>query len=362
MRFEPGFVKELRQDLEHVKPEFKSRVERTGGLSEQRLLSLVCATSQALDGEIEHAQDSDVVRYENLTTWQTGIDAVKAGEVAFVVLAGGVGTRAGGPKPFMRLPKLGITLMANKLVQSAFATHDGEVVQAPVWFMTSPDILERFARHLDGLVPQPAAGIVFEQFESYRLTVDNRLVFTEPGMPELHPTGHGDVGPALVESGVFDEHPEVKHCVIVNCDNVLASLDPVLLTHHIESGVPVTCEVVEHRKGTPGGVLVWVDGQLQVVEQFRLPEGFADAAKYHNTNSMIISVDALKAEMPWRWYRVRKQVGDRIVVQHERLLQQYTENFKANYVLIDGDRRYLSVKTETDLVRADEKLNGNRTR
>lgn len=360
MRLEPGFVKELRGDLAAVKPEVKARLNRPGALDEGQLLGLVATQPQQAVNEPEHAAANDVVRYDDLVEWQPGIDAVRAGEVAFVVLAGGAGTRAGGPKPFMRLPKLGITLMANKLVQSAFATHEGEVVQAPIWFMTSPDILERFARHLDGLVPQPAAGIVFEQFESYRLTVDNRLVFTEPGVPELHPTGHGDVGPALVESGVLDEHPEVKHCVIVNCDNVLASLDPVLLARHIGSGAAVTCEVVERRGSDSGGVLAWVDGQLQVVEQFRLPDGFADEARYHSTNSMIIDVKALRQQLMWRWHRVRKHVNDRIVVQYERMLQQYTENFKTDYVLVDRERRYLPVKTEADLLRADEKLNGNR--
>lgn len=360
MRFEPGFVNELRGDLAAVKPEIKARLNRPGALDEDQLLWLVTKQPQQSVNEPEHATTNDVIKYDDLVEWQPGIDAVLAGEVAFVVLAGGTGTRAGEPKPFMQLPKLGITLMANKLVQSSFVTHEGEIIQAPIWFMTSPDIMKRFARHLDGLVPRPAAGIVFEQFESYRLTVDNRLVFVEPGAPELHPTGHGDVGPALVESGVLDEHPEVKHCVIVNCDNVLASLDPVLLTRHIKSGAAVTCEVVERREGDSGGVLAWVDGQLQIVEQFRLPDGFANEARYHNTNSMIIEVTALRQQLPWRWHRVRKHINGRIVVQYERMLQQYTENFKTDYVLVDRERRYLPVKTEADLQRADEKLNGNR--
>lgn len=362
MRFEPGFVKELRLDLDRIKPEYKTRVERTGGLSEQKLLSLVCATPPTWDVDIEHAQESDVDRYENLTSWQAGVDAVRAGEVAFVVLAGGAGTRAGGPKPFMRLPKLGITLMANKLMQSGFTTHDGEVVQAPTWFMTSPELMERFANHLVGLVPQPNEGVVFEQFESYRLRPDNRIDFVDQGVPDFYPTGHGDVGPALIESGVLDEHPNVKHCVIVNCDNVMASLDPVLLSHHIESGTHVTCEIIEKQKGDNGGVIAWYDGKLQVIEAFRLPEGFADEAKYHNTNSLIVSVEALRSNIDWKWHRVRKQVGTRLVVQHERLIQQYTETFPTKYVVVPRAQRYLSIKSEADLMRADEVLNGNRVR
>lgn len=360
MRYEPGFLADLRNDLASVHPDIKARLNRRGALTEDKLLSLVTATQDDIS-EAEHANVGDVTNYDSLYSWQPACDAIRAGEIAFVVLAGGAGTRAGGPKAFMRLPKLGITLMANKLVQSGFATHEGEIIQAPTWFMTAPEIFEKMALHLGGLSPQPE-GCVFEQFESYRLSVDNRLAFTAPGVPELHPTGHGDVGPALVESGVLNDSPNVKHVVIVNCDNVLASMDPMVLTHHLETGTHVTCEVVERQKTDRGGIPIWVDNRLQIVEDFRLPAEFVEGARYHNTNTMIVSVEALRSEVPWRWNRVRKQVGERIVVQHERLVQQYTEAFPTQYVLVERDRRYLPIKSEADLVHADEVLNGNRVR
>lgn len=362
MRFEPGFVKELQRDLGNIRPDIRKRLARKGGLGEQRLLSLVSATPQEVLNDVEHV--TSVGNYDRLLTsdcWRPAVDAVRAGEVAFVVLAGGAGTRVGGPKAFMRLPKLGITLMANKVVQAGFTTHEGETVQAPVWFMTSPDLLERMALQLGALSPVPE-GCVFEQFESVRLRPDNRVSFVEQHVPELHPTGHGDVGPALVESGALDDNPSVKHCVIVNIDNVLASLDPCVLGHHLKTGAHVTCELVKREPGDAGGVPVWHENRAQVVEAFRLPDGFTDGAKYHNTNTLIVSVEALKAEVPWRWHRVRKQVGNRLVVQYERLLQQYTEAFPTSYVEVPRNQRYLPVKTEADLQRADEMLNGNRVR
>lgn len=363
MRFEPGFVKELQQDLAAIRPEFKKRLARKGNLEERRLLSLVSGTPDEVLSDVEHV--TAVSSYERLTwsgdCWRAAVDAVRAGEVAYVVLAGGAGTRAGGPKAFMRLPGLGMTLMANKVMQSGFVTHEGEVVQAPVWFMTSPELFERVALHLAGLSPVPE-GAVFEQFESIRLRPNNRVSFVEPGVPELHPTGHGDVGPALVESGVLGENPSVKHCVIVNIDNVMASLDPHVLGHHLLTGAHVTCELVKREAGDAGGVPVWHENRAQIVEAFRLPDGFTEGATYHNTNTMIVSVEALRTELPWRWHRVRKQVDSRIVVQYERLLQQYTEAFPTSYVCVPRDKRYLPVKTEADLLRADEKLNGNRVR
>jgi UDP-N-acetylglucosamine pyrophosphorylase len=359
MRFEPGFIRELKQDLNSVKPEFRRRATREGGLKEQELLSLVSSPVDDVLDDIEHV--TAVSNYDHLTQtggWHLAIDAVRTGEVAFVVLAGDNGTRAAGSKAFMRLPKLGITLTTNKLVQSGFTTDEGEVLQAPTWFMTSPSNIERMLLHLGGLSPVPD-GCVFEQFESYSLSPDNTLSFIEPGVPELYPTGHGDVGPALVESGVLADNTNVKHCVIVNVDNVMASLDLHVLGHHLETGAHVTCELVKRERGDSGGVPVWHENRAQVVESFRLPDGFVDKAVYHSTNTTIISVEALRAELQWRWHRVRKQIDGRIVVQFERMLQQYTEVFATNYVEVPRVQRYLPIKTEADLLRADEILNSN---
>lgn len=363
MRYEPGFVKELRREIESLDQKYRSRLARPGSLTENQLISLVSGGLDHMVVNVDHASESDVIQYDKLHEWKPGVDAVKAGEVAFVVLAGGNGTRVGGPKAFMRLPKLGISLIANKLVQSGFATHEGEVLQAHTWVMTSPDLCNVMAEHLCGL---SASGIVFEQFESYRLSVDNRMSFVERGVPEMYPTGHGDVGLALIESGVLNDNPNVKYCVIVNCDNVLASLDPIMLSHHIKSGVDLTCEVIKRvpEDKSHGGSLVWADGRLQIVERFRIPQDFLryNEPIYHNTNSMIINVSALKSEIDWKWHRVRKQVGTRLVVQYERLLQQYTENLNSQYVVVDRQRRYCPIKTNDDLEKADEVLNGNRLR
>lgn len=359
MRYEPGFLADLRNDLANVRPDIKMRLNRRGALTEDRLQALIAGVQTDDIAEAEHASSGDITNYDDLYDWRPACDAIKAGEIAFVVLAGGAGTRVGGSKAFMRLPTLGITLTANKLVQSGFVTHKGEIIQAQAWFMTAPEIFKKMALHLGGLSPQPK-GVIFEQFESYRLSVDNRLIFTVPGVPELYPSGHGDVGPAIVESGVLADYPNVKHVVIVNCDNVLASMDPMVLTHHLTTGAHVTCELVERQKMDRGGIPIWVDNRLQVVEDFRLPADFVEGARYHNTNTMIVSIEALKTEIPWRWNRVRKQAGNRLVVQYERLVQQYTEVFPTQYVLVDRKRRYLPIKSEADLVRADEVMNGNK--
>lgn len=352
-------MRDLVADLGNVRPETKQRVNRHGAMTERELLSLVLNPQQNDAFDVDQANERDLVRHDDIAASKAGADAIRSGEVAFVVLAGGAGTRIGESKAFLRLPKVGITLAAAKLTQASVVTDDGEFLQAPTWFMTSPALSARMVSHLSSLIPTPT-GVVFEQFESYRLSVNSRLRFVEQGVPDLYPTGHGDVGLAMLESGVWDDNPGVKHVVIVNCDNVLGSLDLATLSHHLETGAHVTCEVVERRPHDGGSCVAWADGRLQAIENFRLPVDFVEQARYGSTNTMIVSVKALTTPIPWRWHRVRKIIDSRIVVQHERLLQQYTEAFPAQFVLVDAARRYLPIKTESDLARAGELLDGNR--
>lgn len=353
IRFEPGFVADLKRDLMNVDEDTKVRLARVGSLTEDELLRLVTNPPNHDVFDVDHPAINDVVPYDDLTSWQLGVEAVDRGEVAFVVLAGGTETHLGLPEALTKLPRLGISLLAIKLTQASFMTKDSHH-KTPVWIMTSPASFAQVGEHIAS-INSPASGVIFEQFQSYRLLPNNSLSWMPDGQPNLYPTGHGDVGPALVESGILEQHANVKHVVIVNCDNVLASLDPHVIGHHIKSGNDVTCEVVKRQKGDAGGVLCWAN-KLQAIECFRLPTNFVDEAVYQNTNTFVVNVAALKRNMTWRWHRVRKLVDNTIFVQHERLLQQLTEEHSTGYVLVDRERRYLPVKTKAGLVAADNLL------
>jgi UDP-N-acetylglucosamine pyrophosphorylase len=203
-------------------------------------------------------------------------------------------------------------------------------------------------------------GCIFEQFEGYRLTPDNRLQIGTTGLPELYPLGHGDVGPALVENGVLDDNPLVEYAYICNVDNVMASPHPGIIGRHIRTGAPVTCEVVRRRKNDKGGCLAWVNNHLQIAEDFRLPRGFAETSRWHNTNTMIINTSVLRSEIPWRWHRVRKHIDNRIVVQYERFLQQYTEEYRSDFLEVPRDVRYCPIKEPSDLKRAGKLVSSYR--
>lgn len=339
----------LTEDILYVDPAFKLRVNRNGALPDGELISLT--TRMDADPALyypDHVNVNRVASDVTITDEMVGEQLIKSGTVAFVILSGGAGTRFGGPKALAPIPGIDLTLLGWKLLQCG---------NMPVWVMTSPDLVQQIQRHVSTLAgPLGMNGVIFKQFEGYRLTPDNRIAFLAEGVPDLYPLGHGDVGPALVEAGVLDDNPQVKHVVVCNVDNVMASPHPGVLGHHVRSGCKVTCEVVDRQKGDRGGVVACVNNQIQIAEDFRLPEGFADESSLLNTNTMVIDTDVLRWPIAWRWHRIRKHVGKRIVVQYERLLQQYTEECQTNFLYVSREARYLGVKMPEDMSRAGEVL------
>lgn len=350
---EPGFMRSLREELTQVMPDFQARVHRPGALPDAELIKMT--TRQDADPAMyhpDHPDDKSVYRSEDITPVDelNGEAMISSGEVAFVMLAGGAGTRMGGPKIFAKIPGVDTSLLAWKVMQGG---------GLPTWIMTSVGNMQPVVHHMQKLVLPPGTFYhIFEQFEGYRLTPDNRMSWVSPGVPDLYPLGHGDVGPALVESGVLKDNPKVKYAYICNVDNVLASPHPGLLGFHKRQGADVTCEVVDRLPEDKGGVIAIVNNRLQVAEDWRLPAGFADQAKWHNTNSMIVDIGVLAADIEWRWHRVRKQINNRLVIQHERLLQQYTEEFPTQYVHVPRGVRYQPIKTPEDLEAAGKMLAG----
>lgn len=354
----PGFVTSLKHELGCVAPEYRERIEKVGGLSSNELLKLVGSPSQdPAMTEPVHATDrnvsimGDIMHCDELV----GEHAIKHGEVAFVILAGGAGTRAGGPKAFMKIPHVETSLLAWKLMQGG---------DMPIWIMTSPDTLQAVGDHISQLSLSPkTSGRIFTQFEGYRLTPDNRISWVNQGVPDLHPLGTGDLGPALLDAKVFDDYPNVKWAYVCNVDNVMADPYDGLVGFHIRHNMPITCEVVDREKEDKGGVLAWVGREgkrLQIVEDWRLPQGFSDAALFHNTNTMLFNVDVLKADVKWRWHRTRKETKGKIVVQHERIIQQYTEEYDTSYVRFPRFGRYAPVKTQEDLALVGQQLRATR--
>lgn len=114
----------------------------------------------------------------------------------------------------------------------------------------------------------------------------------------LHPVGHWYELPNLFLNGslhrLLREYPRLRTLLLHNIDTVGASLDPVLLGHHLLSKAPLTYEVIRRRFDDVGGGLARVNGTVRLVEGFALPrEEDEFSLSFYNTLTTWIDLDAL---------------------------------------------------------------------
>jgi UTP--glucose-1-phosphate uridylyltransferase len=280
-----------------------------------------------------------------------GLDALRRGEVAQVVLAGGMATRFGGVVKAVVPAVVGRSFLEVKVGQ----TRDLEQalgVSVPVALMTSFATDEAVRSHVE----ERGLGdvLVFNQFVSLRLDERGELFLDDEGRVSPYAPGHGDLLPALGRSGTLDRFRAqgIRLVMVSNVDNLGARVDPVVVGAHVLSDRPLTCEVAV-KEGDLGGAPVRVDGKLQLVEGPRFPPGFdQELVPVFNTNTAVVDLDALDRDYDLTWLYVRKSVGGRAAVQLERLYNELSAFLPTTYLEVPrrGPRgRFLPIKTPEDL-------------
>jgi UTP--glucose-1-phosphate uridylyltransferase len=284
-----------------------------------------------------------------------GEAALAAGELALCVMAGGMATRMGGVVKALVEAIPGRTFLDLRLGENAsWSRRAGRPV--PLWLMTSEATDAPIRAALDQ-ARAPAHVRTFTQGFGLRLTPDGRLFRAADGAPSTYATGHGDLPDALRRSGLLDAFVAAggRAVWIANLDNLGATLDPVVLGAYLEGGAKVQCEVVD-KAGDKGGIPVHAEGRLQVLEEFRLPDGFdAATVRVFNTNTFLVDAPALAtARIDWHWFEVEKKVDGQAAIQFERLIQELTAALPARYLLVPRDgaaSRFLPVKDPDELAR-----------
>lgn len=289
-----------------------------------------------------------------------GREALRAGLVGAVVLAGGMATRFGGVvkagveavggRSFLDLKLSDVRRLADDLdatipiaIMTSFATHD-EVVRLAAPFAGPRTPLR-----------------CFPQMISLRLTPDGSL-FREPdGSLSPYAPGHGDLSFALRASGVLGDFVQRggRMLFMSNVDNLGATLDPAVIGAHLERGLAITAEVVRKEKGDKGGAPARVDGVPQIVEAFRFPEGFEqDTIPVFNTNTFVLDATAIDRDFPLTFFLVKKKVEGEDAIQFERLVGELTSFLPTGFLEVQRsgpDGRFQPVKDpdELDHRRAD---------
>jgi hypothetical protein len=278
---------------------------------------------------------------------QTGMDALAAGKVAVVTLAGGVGSRwtkgAGVVKalnPFCKLGgkyrsflnvHLAKSLQTSRacgallphVVTTSYLTHD--VIEAylreelnyaypgPLLLSVGKVIglrmvpMERDLRFAWEELPQQ---LLDEQAQKVRESLHATLIQWARQMGEgsnytdnlsmqcMHPVGHWYEVPNLLRNGtllrLFEERPQLKYLFIHNIDTTGANADAALLGYHIEQGSAITAEVIARHLDDRGGGAARVDGRVRLIEGLALPsEEIESHLTYYNSATYWIDIDQL---------------------------------------------------------------------
>jgi UTP--glucose-1-phosphate uridylyltransferase len=367
----------LKQELASLDPTLRAELSRAG-FDENRFLTLAATLLEGdaatrrdarnrIAGEVSAPQEGELLRApeegtpEHARLTALGEAALRKGELAFCVMAGGMATRMGGIVKALveAIPGTGKTFLDLRLAENRSATQlAGRPV--PLWLMVS-EATESATREALAKADAPPHVCTFLQDASLRLTREGALFRDPSGAPELYSTGHGDLVDALRRSGLLRTFADDggRYVWIANLDNLGASIDLALLGQFIESKRDVLVECAEKEKGDKGGIPVHAEApgggrRLQVLEEFRLPRGFdASAVRVFNTNTFLVRAESLlTANVAWSWFEVEKKVDDRFAVQFERLLQEITSALDAGYVRVPrhgAAARFLPVKDWDEL-------------
>jgi UTP--glucose-1-phosphate uridylyltransferase len=320
--------------------------------------------SNVVRGSVEPPVESDLTplpapgdpEYDDAR--EAGLDALRSGDVAQVVLAGGMATRFGGVVKAVLTAVDGKSFLEAKLLQTAALEHSLDT-RVPVALMTSFATDDAIREHVEerGL----GEPLVFHQFVSLRLEPSGDLFREDDGRASPYAPGHGDLFPALRRSGTLDalRARGVRVVTISNVDNLGARVDPTVVGAHLLARRPVTCEVARKERDM-GGAPVRVDGKLQLLEGPRFPASFdQDLVPVFNTNTALVGIDALDDDYDLTWVYARKEVDGREAVQLERLYHEISAFVPTQYLVVPrrGPRgRFSPIKTPADLERAQDDL------
>ena len=217
---------------------------------------------------------------------KVGIDAIKAGKVGAVLLAGGMGTRLGSDNP-KGMYNVGITkelyifecLMNNML---------DVVKQADAWFhlfvMTSDknnDATIQFLKEHDFFGYKAEYVHFFKQEMAAATDYEGKIYLEEKGKLSTSPNGNGGWFISMIRNNLLDlvHSAGIEWLNVFAVDNVLQRIaDPTFVGATISKNCVVGAKVV--RKNAPDekvGVMCLEDGKPSIVEYYELTDELMNA-------------------------------------------------------------------------------------
>lgn len=319
---------EIREELQ------KGRI----GLSRNRLPA---------ETSIEDVQPSDVGMLKDLASTTAGVEAIRAGKVAVMSLAAGVGSRwtkgagvikainpfveiGGVHRSFLEIHLAKSRKVAEKfnaviphIVATSYLTHapmDKTLIETnnfgyngPVFLSEGRSIGQRYVpmeRDLRFLYEEMPQETLDENKQKVRDAVRTSMIAWAKSKGEgsdyadniaaqrFSPLGHWYEVSNLLRNGtlakLLEQHPQLETIMLHNIDTLGADVDPAALEYHLQSGNVLTFEVIARRIEDRGGGLARVNGRLRLLEGLAQPREEDELAlSYYNSNTTWIQIDPL---------------------------------------------------------------------
>ena len=224
---------------------------------------------------------------------EKGIETLRGGKVAMVIVAGGQGSRLGfdHPKGMFPIGPVSDRTLFQIFFENVKARGAESGTTIPLYIMTSPPTHVETVEFLTANnwfgIPEKDVR-VFCQGTMPAVDENGKLLLDSKGSIFQSPDGHGGTLKALEVNGCLEDMQQrgVEHLFYAQIDNPLVQVcHPALIGYHVLAGSEMTSQVV--RKVEPlqkVGNVVEVDGVVQIIEYSDLPE---ESARQTNEDGSI---------------------------------------------------------------------------
>lgn len=232
------------------------------------------------------AMELDEIEANRESFTATGVEAIRAGKVGAVLLAGGMGTRLGSDNP-KGMYNVGITrelYIFECLINNLLDVVNQCKTWVHLFVMTSDKNHEATVQFLQehGFFGYNSEYVHFFKQEMAAATdYEGKIYLEEKGKLSTSPNGNGGWFISMQKNGLLDlVHSEgIEWLNVFSVDNVLQRIaDPCFVGATIQKGCVVGSKVV--RKSAPDekvGVMCLEDGRPSIVEYYELTEDMKNA-------------------------------------------------------------------------------------
>lgn len=232
------------------------------------------------------AMELDEIKENAQLFRETGLQAIKAGKVGAVLLAGGMGTRLGSDDP-KGMYNIGLTrdvYIFERLIVNLMEVVNEADAWVPLFIMTSDknkEATEKFLKEHAFFGYNPEYVWFFKQDMAPASDYEGKVYMEETWKMSTSPNGNGGWYASMEKEGINQIVHEkgIEWLNVFAVDNVLQRIaDPVFVGATIQKKCAVGSKVV--RKNAPDekvGVMCLEDGRPSIVEYYELTEELMNA-------------------------------------------------------------------------------------